>query len=72
MNVTRYLPEEELIQKGLHALMKALGPVETRRFLRLPRSQRLESVEQHRQWQATLNQEEFFDEVFAASPASKE
>ena len=67
MNTTRYLPEEQLIQKGLQALMKELGPVETRRFLNLPRLPRLESVEQHRQWQATLNQDEFFDEVFAVS-----
>lgn len=68
MNTVRYLTEDQLIQKGLTALMEALGPIETRRFLNLPRSRRLESVERHRQWQATLNQEEFFDEVFG--PAS--
>ena len=64
MNPTRYLSEEELIERGLEALMAALGPVEAIRFLTLPRPRRLESVERHQQWQASLNQDQFFDEVF--------
>jgi hypothetical protein len=64
MSTTQYLPEEELIDQALRALMKALGPVEAMRFLALPRARRLESVERHRQWQAGLDQEEFFDQVF--------
>ena len=71
MNTTRYLTEDQLIQTGLSALMKALGPTETMRFLNLPRSRRLESVERHRQWQATLNQEQFFDAVFGPAPATE-
>jgi hypothetical protein len=71
MNTTQYLPEEELIDKALQALMKALGPVEAIRFLNLPRSRRLESVERHQQWQATLNQEQFFDQVFGPAPADR-
>jgi hypothetical protein len=67
MNTTQYLPEEELIDKALTALMNALGPVEAMRFLRLPRGQRLESVERHRQWQASLDPEQFFDQVFGPS-----
>jgi hypothetical protein len=70
MSTTQYLPEEELIDKALEALMKALGPVEAVRFLTLPRSRRLESVERHRQWQATLNQEQFFNQVFGPATAS--
>ncbi len=70
MNTTEYLPEEELIDKALQALMKALGPVEAIRFLNLPRSRRLESVERHHQWQASLNQEQFFDQVFGSAPAN--
>jgi hypothetical protein len=70
MSTTEYLPEEELIDKALQALMKALGPVEAIRFLNLPRSRRLESVERHHQWQASLNQEHFFDQVFGPAPAN--
>jgi hypothetical protein len=64
MSTTQYLPEEELVEQALQALFKALGPVETMRFLTLPRQKRLESVERHRQWQATLQQESFFNQVF--------
>ena len=40
MSTTQYLPEEELIEQALQALFEALGPVETMRFLNLPRQQR--------------------------------
>ncbi len=59
-----YLKEEELVLKAISALMQALGPVETMRFLNLPRQQRLETVKRHRQWQASLDQSQFFDQVF--------
>jgi len=59
-----YLPEDEMIRRALEALMAALGPVETIRFLTLPRRRRLESVQWHRQWQAALDQKQFFDQVF--------
>lgn len=65
MSITQYLSEEELIERGLSALLEALGPVEAMRFLTLPRPRRLESVKRHRQWQESLNREEFFDQVFA-------
>jgi hypothetical protein len=58
------LPEEENIRRGVQALIKALGPIEAVRFLTLPRYRRLESVQRHRKWQATLDREEFFNEVF--------
>jgi hypothetical protein len=60
MKAMQYLPEENLVEQALIAL----GPVETMRFLNLPR--RLESVERHRKWQATLNQEYFFSQVFGS------
>jgi hypothetical protein len=66
MSTTQYLSEEELVERALQALFKALGPIETMRFLTLPRKQRLESVERHRQWQTNLKPEPFFDQVFAA------
>jgi uncharacterized protein YcgL (UPF0745 family) len=64
MNQTRYLTEEELIDRALQALMDSLGPVETMRFLNLPRPRRLESVQRHRRWQAQLEKQHFFDQVF--------
>ncbi|KHD09757.1 hypothetical protein PN36_14650 [Candidatus Thiomargarita nelsonii] len=66
MKAMQYLPEENLVEQALAALMKALGPVETMRFINLPRKQRIESVERHRKWQETLNQEEFFSQVFGS------
>jgi len=63
---TQYLAEEVLIEKALTALMKTIGPVETMRFINLPRRHRLESVKRHRQWQKTLNQEDFFNQVFGS------
>ncbi len=64
MKAQVYLEEEEVIHRALEALMTALGPVETVRFLTLPRRRRLDSVRQHQQWQASLDQERFFDQVF--------
>jgi hypothetical protein len=64
VNNVRYLPEEQLIHQALQALMTALGPVETTRFLTLTREERLESVARHQQWQASLDQNAFYDEVF--------
>ncbi len=58
--------EDKMIRRGLEALMAALEPVETVRFLTLPRRRRLESVRRHRQWQASLEQEGFFAQVFGA------
>ena len=65
VDAIRYMPEEELVQKALEALMSTLGPVETTRFLTLSRAARLESVLRHQQWQATLDKETFFNQVFA-------
>ncbi len=60
------LSEEKNIKRGVEALLKALGPVETMRFLTLPRRRRLESVRRHRKWQAALKQKDLYDTVFAA------
>ena len=64
MKPKRRLTDDELIERGVEALMKALGPVETTRFLSLRRTGRLESVKRHRRWQAKLNKKQFFDQVF--------
>jgi hypothetical protein len=64
-----YLQEEEMIRRAIHALMESLGPIETARFLALPRQRRLNSVLRHRKWQASLDKGRFFDQVFGAKQA---
>jgi len=59
-----FTDEEQLITKAVDVLIKELGLVEASRFLSLPKKKRTESVKRHRQWQARLQQEEFFDRVF--------
>jgi len=58
--------EEELVQKAIRLLMQELGPVETSRFINLPRKKRVESVKRHREWQKTLDKDTFFNSVFGA------
>jgi hypothetical protein len=57
-----YMDDEMVIQKGVELLMNGLGPLEAIRFLNLPREKRLDSVKQHREWQAHLNRT-FLDDV---------
>ena len=42
------LQEDEMVRRAIDALMNNLGPVETARFLNLPRARRLNSVLRHR------------------------
>ena len=60
----RYMPEEQLIDQALKALTAVLGPIETMRFLTLPREKRVDSVESHRQWQESLDRDTFYAQVF--------
>jgi hypothetical protein len=64
MKTEKYLNEEELIRKAIEALLQELGPVETARFVNLPRSKRIESVKRHRQWQKSLDKDQFIKEIF--------
>ncbi len=59
-----YLQEDEMIRRAVETLLRALGPVEATRFLALPRERRLDSVQRHREWQDSLDQETFFRQVF--------
>jgi|KBSSwiStaDraftv2_1062776.scaffolds.fasta_scaffold2957092_2 hypothetical protein len=64
MKVNRIVGEEELITRAIDALVKALGPIETARFLRLPRARRMDSVKRHRLLAASLSKEELYKELF--------
>ena len=64
MTIPTYMPEEAVVQRGVDALMAALGPIETARFLRLSRDRIVDYVEWHRHWQQTLDRDAFLEEVF--------
>ncbi|MFQ5641243.1 MAG: hypothetical protein ACE5IR_24960 [bacterium] len=66
MKTSQFLEEDELIEQAISVLMEKLGPVETKRFLTIATPKRLDSVVQHRKWQATLDKDRFFDQVFEA------
>ena len=68
MKQSQFLSEEAPVQKAIEVLMGTLGPVETIRFLSLPEKKRTESVKRHREWQAQLEKEPFFNEVFGDQP----
>ena len=64
MKAARYMDDALVIQKGVEFLMQGLGPLETLRFLNLPRESRVDSVKRHREWQKHLDKKQFLDEVF--------
>jgi len=64
MKITKEIPDKELIEKATEILFKELGYVNAIRFLSMPRDNREESVERHRKWQESLDQKEFFNDVF--------
>jgi hypothetical protein len=72
MNAPTYLPEETMIKRAVEALMAALGPVETARFLSLPRERYRDYVKWHRQWQADLDARRFFDEAFGETESTRD
>jgi hypothetical protein len=49
---------------GVGVKTAVLGPIETMRFLTLPREKQVDAVEYHRQWQSSLERDTFFDQVF--------
>ena len=64
MKLEKYMDEEVLVKKSLNILIENLGPIETIRFLNIPKEKRIDSVKRHREWQKMLDKEEFFKEVF--------
>jgi len=64
MSVAKYMDEEDVIRKGMEVLLKELGPIETIRFINMPKKKRIDSIKRHREWQKQLDKEKFFKEVF--------
>ena len=66
MKMVKCLDQHELLEKGIDALYKGLGPVKARRFMALTRpAQRENSVKRHRRWEASLDKEEFLAKIKA-------
>lgn len=55
MKALRSLSNEQVIEKGINALHRALGPTGTRHFINLARPRRENSVIHHRKLQEKLN-----------------
>jgi len=64
MKLTKTVPDNDLMKKGIEILFRELGNVDAIRFLTIPRKKRVESVKRHRDWQRTLDKDAFFDEIF--------
>ncbi len=64
MKAAKYMDEAALIKKSIEVLAEKVGPVETIRFISMPRKKRMESVRRHREWQSMLDRNKFFDKVF--------
>ena len=64
MKLTKTVPDNDLLKKGIEILFRELGNVDAIRFLSIPREKRVESVKRHRKWQQKLDKDAFFDEIF--------
>ena len=64
MKQAKYMSENEVLEKGVAALLSELGPVETPRFLNISRDKCIESVKRHREWQKNHDKDNFFSDVF--------
>ena len=58
------MTEEQLITQAVNALIEKLGILEATRFLALKSESELDSVKWHQEWQAQLDKDAFFDDVF--------
>jgi hypothetical protein len=59
--------DQQLVEMAVAILVREMGSVEAGRFLALRTDRHIESVQRHRNWQAGLDQEKFFNEVFGDS-----
>ena len=65
MRAIKYMDEDTMVKKAIKALIGELGPIETNRFINMPRKKRKESVKRHREWQKLLDKDKFFNKVFS-------
>jgi len=65
MKTARYMDEDLVIRKGIDLLIKGLGPLETMRFMNIPKERKIDSIKRHRVWQQQLEKDPFFEDVFS-------
>ena len=65
MKAVKYLDEKKVIERGVKALHRELGPVEARRFIAMASHKHEDSVSRHRKWQDSLDPEEFVRSIMA-------
>jgi hypothetical protein len=70
MKKSTFMDEEKMVGEAIKILMKKIGPVETGRFIALPRKKRIESLKRHLLWQSDLDKDQFFDEIFGSNTES--
>jgi hypothetical protein len=67
MKNVKGLDRHELLERGINALYKELGPAEARRFISLTQPvEREDSVARHRRWQGRLKKSEFISRMRTA------
>ncbi len=64
MTETVLMTEEQLISQAVEVLIDKLGLLEATRFLALKSEEKYDSVKWHQEWQAQLDKEAFFEDVF--------
>ena len=65
MKAPKYLDQKTVIERGVKALHRELGPVEARRFIALAKHKEEDSVTRHRKWQDSLDTEEFIAQIMS-------
>ncbi|MBD3344896.1 MAG: hypothetical protein GF401_07525 [Chitinivibrionales bacterium] len=65
MKTAKYLDEKKVVERGVKALHRELGPVEARRFIAMASHKHEDSVSRHRKWQEGLDAEEFIGQIMA-------
>ncbi len=64
MKVNTVLSEEQLIRQAMDILIEKLGILNATRFLALKQQNKLDAVARHQEWQAHLNKDQFFQQIF--------
>lgn len=64
MKMVKRMEQSEVIERGVNALYRELGPAGAKRFIALTHPiKREESVARHRKWQGRLKKDDFFKEM---------
>ena len=71
MKNIRLMKTHDVIQRGIKALYRDLGPVEAQRFILMAGGESKDSVKRHREWQDAQDPEELLQKVGALHDAHR-